>query len=145
MAEKESRKMALMAIHPDFADGILFGNKTVEFRRKKPHANIETVLIYATAPIKKIVGFFEVEGIEGSHPEELWSRYWFCAGINKVDYDIYFGSSTKGFAIRVGEVHTFKKALNLKDIDPELSVPQSFYYVNESVLSSIKEKLNELV
>lgn len=48
----------ILAIKPKYANMILNGEKTIEFRRKFPKAPLEKVLIYASAPISKIIGEF---------------------------------------------------------------------------------------
>jgi predicted transcriptional regulator len=72
-----------MSIHPEFVRLILNGNKKVEFRKIRFSMNISYVVIYATLPIKKIVGYFEVKNINTASPDELWRSYENIAGIEK--------------------------------------------------------------
>ena len=87
--------------------------------------------MYSTSPVKKIVGAFTVESIIEDHPEALWQKFKDSSGIEEKEFFAYFGSSRKGFAIKIKEVKAFKP------IDPEtvisdFSPPQSFCYVKKS-------------
>ncbi len=63
-----------MAIHPHYADAILDGRKKVEFRKRAVAEDVTTVLIYATAPVKKIIGQFEVAHTVVTTPSALWEQ-----------------------------------------------------------------------
>ena len=47
-----------MSIHPQYADAIVAGRKRAEFRKRPLAADIDVVLIYATAPVRAIIGWF---------------------------------------------------------------------------------------
>ena len=53
-------KKILLPIKPVYVAKILSGEKKVEYR-KKVVADVDLILIYASAPIKKIVAEFKVE------------------------------------------------------------------------------------
>ena len=65
-----------MAIQPGYAEAILAGVKTVEFRKRLLAPDIETVLVYETSPTKAIVGSFAVKCMEVASPEVIWGRHW---------------------------------------------------------------------
>jgi predicted transcriptional regulator len=52
-----------MSIHPQYADAILRGDKTVEFRKRGFSHPVSHVLIYATAPRKLVLGYFVVDAM----------------------------------------------------------------------------------
>ena len=65
----------LLSIKPEYAEKILSGEKRYEFRRalfKNPE--IKKVVIYATSPIKKVIGEFDIECILTLELEDLWRK-----------------------------------------------------------------------
>ena len=52
MDSQTNYRVALMAIQPGYAEAILAGVKTVEFRKRALAPDIETVLVYETSPDK---------------------------------------------------------------------------------------------
>jgi predicted transcriptional regulator len=131
---RADRSIALLSIHPKFAHAIMRGEKRVEFRRKSPRADTSHVVVYATAPISKVVGFFEVDGIEAGSPGNLWERFSSVGGIREDDFVRYYTSCAVGTAIRVGSVTQVQPPVPLDCIDPELSPPQSFRYLKGDAL-----------
>jgi len=68
---------ALLAIKPEFAEKILAGEKRYEFRRTafRDSAEIEFIYLYASAPVKRVVGLFTSERIIEASPTELWELF----------------------------------------------------------------------
>jgi len=79
----------LLSIKPKYAEMILSGEKKYEFRRsifKNP--NVRKVVIYASSPVSKVVGEFEVDDILSFDIAKLWLLTMKYAGIDKEYYDI---------------------------------------------------------
>ena len=49
-------RVAVMSIHPRYAEAILSGQKRVEFRKRRLAPDVTTVLVYATQPVGVLVG-----------------------------------------------------------------------------------------
>ena len=63
----------IISIHPNYAEDILIGEKTVELRRRAPRIKEQTKLwIYATRPICAIVGSVVLESNVTKTPDQLW-------------------------------------------------------------------------
>jgi len=135
VAENTTRQVALMAIRPQYAEKILSGAKTVEFRRTRIRKDITHVVIYATAPLRALVGVFEVSGVEEATPDEMWSRYARVGGIEEEAFRKYFSASSRAFAIRVGRVFQLEEPAPLQEIAPRLSAPQSYRYIDRRLIS----------
>ena len=74
----------LMSINPEHVNNIMSGKKVYEFRKVKCKKKIDSIVIYSTSPIMKIVGEAEViDLIEGS-PELVWKKTCDGAGIKTV-------------------------------------------------------------
>jgi len=126
---------ALLSIKPKYVESILKGDKRYEFRKsifgKK---NIAKVYIYSTAPVKKIVGTFEIGRIIEDHPKRLWNQLNRFAGLDDVDFFNYFKSVEKGFAIEIEKVEEFENPIDPWNLAPSFMPPQSFCYVDSGIL-----------
>src|SRR5262249_55232094 len=118
-----------MAIRPDYAQKILSGDKRVEFRKTRLAGTVSHVVMYATNPIQRIVGFFKVLGIEQAAPDELWRRHQRHGGIERSRFFAYYNERDSGIAIRVGEVVGLGSPKALSALGDKLVPPQSFRYL----------------
>ena len=64
----------LISIKPFYAEAILSGQKTVEFRKRNFPKRVGTMVLYATSPVKRIVGFAKVRAVVVLGPEGAWRR-----------------------------------------------------------------------
>ena len=137
MASRRVCAVALMSIKPVFADRILSGQKKVEFRRTRFARAVSHVVIYATSPRNKVIGFFEVVEVDKGPPDELWARYADIGGIEEPEFRAYFGDESQGFAIRVGRVVGLSAPIALENVGVAGSAPQSFRYIDPAALAQI--------
>lgn len=121
-----------MAIHPRFAEAILSGRKRVEFRKRSLARDVSDVLIYATSPIQRVVGRFNVSDIVCGSPNSLWEDYGNIADISRTEYLRYYRGCALAYGLLVGRVERFAVHLTLADLDPCPAVPQSFSYLAAS-------------
>jgi len=96
MAIRAGSVDVLMSIHPRQAEQILSGVKKLEFRRKSPRREIGSLIVYATAPVRRIVGFAKVQAIVEGSLDSLWSEFGTVAGITREEFDAYFKGSKRG-------------------------------------------------
>jgi len=119
----------LLSIKPKYAELILSGEKKYEFRRsifKNPR--IKQIIIYASSPVSKIIGEFEIDDILSFDIKELWSHTMDHAGIDKEYYDTYFSGKDIGHAIKVKNAKRYSKHKELKEFNVKRA-PQSFAYI----------------
>lgn len=120
----------LLSIKPQFANKILSGEKGFEFRKSLPkHGNIETVVIYATKPVGKIVGEFSVASIVSNSPDNLWEITKDKAGITQKFFSDYFSGREVAHAFKVGSVKKYENQINIEDFCDKKVPPQSFFYI----------------
>ena len=120
----------LLSIKPEFANKIFEGSKKFEFRRSIfKNQDIKTIVVYASAPISKVIGEFDIDQILQKDLDQLWIETEKYSGIPKGYYDEYFVGKEKGFAIKVKNVKLYKDALNLKESFGKVP-PQSFAYID---------------
>jgi len=119
----------LLSIKPEFAEKIFDGTKKFEFRRALfKRENIKTVVVYASSPVRKVIGEFDIDSIIQMSPELLWEETKDYSGINKEYFFKYFENKSLGFAIKIKRVLKYKSPKCLKN-DFQLSPPQSFLYI----------------
>ncbi|MCH9270136.1 ASCH domain-containing protein [Pantoea ananatis] len=120
----------ILSIKPEYAERILSGEKKFEFRKSIfKNKDVDTVIIYATMPVGKVIGEFKVGDILMHTPAELWDKTKSYAGISHKFYKAYFASREKAFAISVKSPKRYILPLSLEDVSPGAKAPQSFRYV----------------
>lgn len=120
----------LMSIKPEFVAKILTGQKRYEFRKRKCAQEIESIVIYETAPTKLIVAEVEVIQIVMDTPALVWERTKDAAGIDKQFFDQYYCDQKKAVAYALGNVTCYNPPRALADYGIT-SAPQSYIYLNE--------------
>jgi predicted transcriptional regulator len=128
-----------MSIHPKFAQLILEGKKKVEFRKTRFASHVSHIVIYATTPIQKIVGYFEVKRIQVADPQNLWQSYSDIGGIDQKSFQDYYSNFNEGVAIEVGQVYPLDQSLPLNCISTSLIAPQSYIYLDKELFEAIKQ------
>ena len=119
-----------MSIHPQYADAILAGTKRVEFRKRRLAADVSTVVIYATQPVGRILGTFEVLGHDVAAPDELWDRHSAHAGISAAGFRAYYAHTPTAVGILVGDVQRLPQPRQVTDVPGISRPPQSFRYLS---------------
>lgn len=117
-----------MSINPEHVDNIMSGKKIYEFRKVKCKRKIDSIVIYSTAPVMKIVGEVEVVDLIEGTPDLVWEKTCTGAGINKAFFDSYYNNKKTAFAYCLGMVNCFEKARTLSDYGLK-NAPQSFVYL----------------
>lgn len=121
----------ILSIKPIYAEKILNGEKTFELRKsifKK--TNINKVIIYASSPISKIIGEFEIESILHDEINELWKKTKKDNGVEKDFFNEYFENREKGYAIKIKNTKRYKVFYNIYD-KYGIKAPQSFSYLED--------------
>jgi len=124
-----------LSIKPEFAEKIFAGSKRYEFRRalfKSQH--VSRVVVYASSPVQRVIGEFEIEGILALSKSELWKRTKEFAGIEKKYFDNYFSDRSMAYAIQVKRAYLYSVPLKLANVCDAKSPPQSFMYLKQRPL-----------
>lgn len=129
---KQEQTKILLSIKPQYADLIFSGKKKYEFRRTIfKNRNVKIVVVYASSPVQKIIGEFQIESILQADLKNLWKQTKKYAGIEEDYFYEYFSNKSDGFAIKIAKTKKYKKALCIKE-DFNLLPPQSFAYLSEA-------------
>ena len=117
----------ILPIYPEYIDLIIKGKKKYEFRKFTCRKEVKTILLYATHPIKAIVGEAKILDIIKNTPENVWKITKDFAGMSKEAFDIYYCDKNVAIAYELGNIKTYKTPKSLKDFNLDI-VPRSFAY-----------------
>ena len=126
---KDTLTDVILSIKPVYANAILEGVKTVEFRKRIFKKNVDKIFIYSSSPIKMIVGYFTFSNIVEDTPENLWKTFQKVGGINKDDFFEYYKETEKGFGIVIKEVVKFEVEKDPIEFIENFTAPQSYVYL----------------
>lgn len=120
----------LLSIKPQYAQSILDGSKRYEFRRRiHRDSKIKTVVIYATMPVGKVIGEFDIAEIHVDKPEQLWEKTKEYSGISRNFFTEYFENREIGYAIEVKSVKRYKTPKPITKFLANGVPPQSYAYL----------------
>lgn len=125
----------LLSVKPEFAEAILDGAKTFEFRRalfRSP--TVCTVVLYASSPVQRVVGEFSIDSILAMKPAALWDLTEYGSGIEKDYFDQYFNGCETGYALKIRQAQRYPEPLELQRHFGIKHPPQSFRYLDHSPL-----------
>ena len=121
----------LLSIKPEFVEKIFDGSKKYEYRKILFKRNdINVIVIYASAPVQRVVGEFRIKDIFSESVDILWERTKEYSGISKEYYMSYFQHKNVANAIEIGEMKKYKEPKLLSDYKI-VQAPQSFCYISD--------------
>jgi predicted transcriptional regulator len=121
----------LLSIKPRFAEKIFAGSKKYEFRRVIFRSkSVSKVIVYASSPIRRIIGEFEVGEILALQKDKLWRKTRGEGGIEKKHFDIYFHGREMAYAIKVSSPRRYSQPVKLSELHSSIHPPQSFRYIH---------------
>lgn len=119
----------LLSIKPEFVEKIFAGTKKYEFRKTLFKRNdVKHIVVYASAPVKRVVGEFEIKDILSDDVECIWEQTKDYSGITKEFYNSYFQNKKTANAIQIGHLKKYEKTKPLSDYNIQ-QAPQSFCYI----------------
>lgn len=121
----------LLSIKPTFVNRIFDGKKKYEYRKTIfCHQNISTVIVYASAPIQRVIGEFTIEKIITDSVSNIWKQTYRSSGISKDFYLSYFKGKKTAYAIKIKKTKKYAKMRTLASYHIK-HAPQSFVYITE--------------
>jgi len=89
---------------------------------------VKRIVVYASSPVQKIIGEFEIDKIINLDLQALWDKTQQYSGITEDFFFQYFGEKEKGYAIKIKSFKKYKKPLCIRN-DFNAFPPQSFLYL----------------
>lgn len=132
----------LLSLRPRFANAILAGTKTIEIRRRPVNAASGTpVILYASSPLRAVVGTARLASVDTHDPDTAWHRYRRTFGLSRDEYDAYLDGVTSVYLLRLQRVNRLNEPLPLQDLrqDAPFQPPQSFRYIAPSDPTPLKD------
>ena len=121
----------LMSIKPQFVEKIRRGEKKFEFRRVLPRCQeVDTIIVYASKPVGKVVGEITVADYLTYPVDEVWERTKDEAGITREEFYNYFQGKTNAHAIAIESYRDYEQPIPLDVLLPGKVPPQSYCYLN---------------
>ena len=137
MADQSSGRIVLMSIHPEYAEALLDGTKTVELRKSPVAGDVSHIVIYATAPVQRVLGWVETVRVEDGSPSAIWKRHKSRTGIRERAFRTYYRGHPRAVAIHVDSPRRLAAPLELSAIEDGLTAPQSWRYLSAAAAQSV--------
>lgn len=122
----------LISIHPEHVAKILSGEKRLEFRRQWTTRAIDILVIYATAPIQKIIAITRIQNVFRGSKSELWALARNKGGgISREQLFEYMSGKDEGVALELSNLLTLKDGIHPSTVfGKSFRPPQSFRYLS---------------
>lgn len=133
-------KTIILSIHPNHIEKILSGEKRYEYRKRIPQ-DINYLIVYATAPTKKIVAIIEVDMVMQDTPQKIWDVTQNESGVSYEFFMNYFNEVSTAYAIKFRNIHKLPIPIDITIIDGVKCAPQAYVYVKEP-LKYLCDKFN---
>lgn len=143
MDSENSRSVVLLSIHPQYVSKIFDGSKQVELRRVQLPKTIKYVVVYATTPVQRVIGFFEVGDVSTTTPESLWREFGHVAGVDRSEFFKYYTGAKSAVGIAVKRTYQLPNPIPLRSLNPDLTPPQGYRYLSSEVVATLFSMLKQ--
>ena len=118
----------LMSIKPEYVDKIFSGEKKYEYRKRMCKEKIDTIIVYSSSPIQKVVGELKIKQVLYDKKNVIWNKTNKYGGITKIKYDNYYENCGYVVAYEIEKAILYDKQKDLKDFNVR-TAPQSYVYI----------------
>lgn len=127
--EQETTETIIISMAPKSAEA-LFDNpeKNVVFYKVTPANKVLRVIVYATAPVKKVVGEFDLQEIKIAATSTIWRNFSKASVISKKEYDAYYEGKDKAHAMISKKTYKYRNPKDLKEYNMTKG-PSGFQYL----------------
>jgi predicted transcriptional regulator len=131
----------LLSVKPVYAEKMLSGEKTVEFRRVLPKDNFSKIAIYSSSPVNMIVAVADMVQVISGMPKELWENASEKGGISEEEFYRYYSGCLTASAFCLRRVTPLSPPVALGELGPGFArPPQSFRYLTDDQMSLIESR-----
>ena len=118
----------LMSIKPEYVDKIFSGEKKYEYRKRLCKEKIDTIIVYSSFPIQKVVGELKIKQVLYDKKTIIWNKTNRYGGITKTKYDKYYENCDYAVAYEIEKAILYDKQKELKNFNVRMA-PQSYVYI----------------
>lgn len=144
-SKRQEGKSIVLSIKPKYAELILSGSKTVEFRRAWAAQEVSKIAVYVSAPVQKFMGVVQVSDVVRAKPVELWK---YCTklggGLSKKELASYFQGKDVGVAVLLSDVKDFAQGIDPRKVIRNFSPPQSFRYMTAAEMRKLEKLASDI-
>lgn len=137
-------RAVLLSIHPQHVSNILNGRKVFEYRKTIPSKGVTDLVLYCTAPVKKIVAVSKVMGCLTGSPSGIWNQTAYGSGITRQFYRDYFSGQRNASTFVLGKVYKVTTPIDLNELAGIKVPPQSFCYLDQSDMEIISKRTEKV-
>ena len=130
-------RAALISVHPEHAYSIISGRKMYEYRKVLPKRDISFLVLYCTAPVKKIIAIVEVKDRLVDSLLDVWKTTSHRSGISYSSFSDYYSGKQHASAFVLGNVYPMDSPMELSDLPGRKTSPRSFYYLDDKDMAAI--------
>ena len=135
------RSHVLVSLRPRFAGLILQGSKTTELRRGRSRIEPGTIaLVYASTPLRAVVGAARIEQVHTYAPSTVWRRWGPTTGLQRREYLEYVDGCHQVTALLLGDRCTFPEPVDLNELrrrSGSFVAPQSYRFLGGEELGTM--------
>jgi predicted transcriptional regulator len=131
-------RIVLLPVKPKFAQAIMDGRKSVEYRKTPFPSHVTNVVVYASSPTQMILGHFGVRAVVSDSPDRIWRRYREFGCIPRREYAAYYNGAGRAVALLIGTVCVLPRPLPLSSLGTGQRAPQSFAYLSATDFEAIR-------
>jgi predicted transcriptional regulator len=136
-------RAVLLSVKPRFAEQILDGTKTVEFRRSWAVEPVGLAVVYSSSPVQRLVGIVGIEGVVIASPASVWTK---CRargpGLERKELMEYFAGKDQAFGILLGRLTLPEEPIRPKSLFKGFRPPQSYRYLTATELRLIGKQFS---
>ena len=123
----------LLSIKPQYVEKIISGEKRYEFRKSEfKRRNIDTIVVYSSGNVKKLVGEIKFKKILSDTPYQIWQKTHAQSGMTEESFMRYYMNKDKAYAIAIDFFRPYQEPMNIDDKYPGVKAPQSYRYIDET-------------
>lgn len=126
-----------LSLRPRFARAILDGRKSAEVRRRCPRAEPGAIaLLYASSPLRQVVGSCVIEDVIQASPSQLWDEHGGEMGLTRVELRTYLQGALAPTVLLLSKVQPLLRPLPLDELRRlwrGFRPPQSYRFVPDEV------------
>jgi predicted transcriptional regulator len=134
----------LLSVRPRFATALLDGTKTVEIRRRPVRISEGSLLLlYASSPVRALVGAARVQLVDADTADRLWIRWSTQLGLHRDEYDAYLDGAALPCAIVLSAAGRLVEPIPLHELRrrrADFVTPQSYRSMSAEELSSLTDR-----
>jgi predicted transcriptional regulator len=138
----QEHRPLLLSLRPRFAQAILAGEKTAELRRRRVCVEPGTpVVLYASSPLRAVVGTARVSAVRVLTPEGGWRSHGKNTALTREEYYSYLSGTDIACLIYLDQVVRLPAALPLGELRRahRFHPPQSYRFVTYDDPNSLRQ------